>query len=100
MRNPALRGLNLDPEVIGGQGRAVMMVTRSVLFSTEGANGPPVLNAHDKATGEKLGTIELPAPGQYGMMTYMHEGRQVIVVQIGRNGVFPESLAAFALPED
>ena len=23
------------------------------------------------------------APGQYGMMTYMHEGKQYIVVQIG-----------------
>ncbi len=100
MQHPALQGLDLDPEAIGGQGRAVMMVTGSLLFSTEGANGPPVLNAHDKTTGEKLGSIELPAPGQYGMMTYMHQGRQVIVVQIGQNGVFPESLAAFALPED
>jgi len=98
LQHPALRDLDLDAEAIGGLGRAVMMVTSSLLFST--ANGPPVLNAHDKTTGEKLGSIELPAPGQYGMMTYMHEGRQMIVVQIGQNGVFPESLAAFALPED
>jgi len=49
-------------------------------------------------TGEILGSVELPAPAQYGMMTYMHEGKQYIVVQIGsiRTG-FPGSLVAFAL---
>ena len=61
-----------------------MMATKTLLLATEGENGPAVLNAHDKATGEELGSIELPAPGMYGMMTYMHEGRQHIVVQIGR----------------
>ncbi len=33
------------------------------------------------------------------MMTYMHEGRQYIVVQIAKGGQFPGSLAALALPE-
>ena len=77
-----------------------MMVSKSLLFATEGSNGPPVLNAHDKRTGEKLGSIELPAPGMYGMMTYAHEGRQFIVVQVGQGGTVPGSLAAFALPAD
>ena len=77
-----------------------MMATGSLLLATEGSNGPPVLNAHDKATGRELGSVELPAPGQYGMMTYMHEGRQYIVVQIGQGGTFPGSLAALALPEE
>ena len=77
-----------------------MMATKTLLLSTEGSNGPAVLNAHDKRTGEKLGSIELPAPGMYGMMTYLHEGRQYIVVQVGRGGSVPGSLAAFALPED
>ena len=63
-RHPALR--NTDLSGVGGRGRAVMMVTKSLLFATEGSNGPPVLNAHDKATGVKLGTTELPAPGMYG----------------------------------
>ena len=96
--HPALRDLDLSG--VSGQGRAVMMVTKTLLLATEGANGPPVLNAHDKATGEKLGTIELPAPGMYGMMTYRHEGRQFIIVQIGQGGTYPGSLAAFALPEE
>ena len=100
-RHPALR--NTDLSVVGGRGgplsRAVMMVTKSLLFATEGSNGPPVLNAHNKATGVKLGTTELPAPGMYGMMTYMHEGRQYIVVQIAKGGEFAGSLAALRLPE-
>ena len=90
----------LDPEALGGRGRAVLMVTKSLLFATEGINERAVLNAHDKTTGRKLGTVELPAPGQYGMMTYMHEGRQFVVVQIGEGGTHPGSLAALALPHD
>ena len=96
-RHPALRGLDLSG--VSGRGRAVMMVTKTLLFATEGSQGPPVLNAHDKATGQKLESIELPAPGMYGMMTYMHEGRQYIVVQIGKGGEFAGSLAALRLPE-
>ena len=76
-----------------------MMTTGSLLLATEGMQGPAVLNAHNKATGEKLGSVDLPATGQYGMMTYMHDGRQFIVVQIGQGGVFPGSLVALALPD-
>ena len=97
-RHPALRDLDLSDA--SGVGRAIMMVSKSLLFATEGQNGPAVLNAHNKSTGEKLGSIDLPAPGMYGMMTYLHEGRQFIVVQIGQGGSVPGSLAAFALPAD
>ena len=33
-------------------------------------------------TGERLGTVELPAVGSYGLITYMREGRQHIIVQV------------------
>ena len=59
-----------------------------------------MLNAHDKRTGEKVGSIELPAIGMYGMMTYKHEGRQYIVVQTGQRGRVPESYTALALPKE
>lgn len=62
-------------------------------------NGMPMLHARDKQTGEILASVELPIPGQYGMMTYMNEGRQYIVVQTGsarRNQ--PGSLVALRLP--
>jgi len=50
-------------------------------------------------TGEILGSVELPAPGQYGMMTYMHSDRQYIVVQIGSSRTnYPGALVAYRLP--
>ena len=61
--------------------------------------GKPVVHAHNKRTGERVGSVELPAPGMYGMMTYMHEGKQYIVVQTGQQGRVPESYVALALPE-
>ncbi|MCY3846652.1 MAG: PQQ-binding-like beta-propeller repeat protein [Acidobacteria bacterium] len=97
-RHPALEGVDLSGTG-AARARAILMTTGSLLLATEGANGPPVLNAHDKRTGEKLGTVDLPAPGQYGMMTYLHEGQQYIIVQVGRGGSFPGSLAALRLPE-
>ena len=39
------------------------------------------------------------ATGQYGMMTYMHEGQQYIIVQVARGGSMPGSLAALRLPQ-
>ena len=63
-------------------------------------NAAAVLDARNKATGELVGTVELPAPGQYGMMSYMHEGDQYIVVQVGRGGVMQGALAALRLPSD
>jgi glucose dehydrogenase len=65
----------------------------------ENQNGMPVLHARDKLTGEVLATVEIPIPGQYGMMTYMHEGKQYIVLQAGsaRRGM-PGALVALTLP--
>ncbi len=98
LRNhPALRGVDLSN--VGGRSRAIMMVTRSLLFASEGSGGRPILNAVNKRTGQIVGTIDLPAPSQYGMMTYMHEGKQYLVAQIARGGSFPGSLVALVLPE-
>ena len=61
-------------------------------------DAPLTLNARDKMTGEILGSVPLPAPGQYGMMTYMHRGQQYIVVQIGSTQTdFPGALVAYRL---
>ena len=76
------------------------MVAGDLLYATEGSSGPAVLNAFDKRTGMPVGEVELPSPGQYGMMTYMHEGHQYIVVQVARGGSFQGALAALRLPGD
>jgi glucose dehydrogenase len=104
--NPALAGLPV-PET-GGTGLGIMMVMGDLLVQTTedlrgeaelNENGMPVLHARDKRTGEILSSIELPIPGNYGMMTYMHEGRQYIVVQSGSaRRDQPGALVALRLP--
>jgi glucose dehydrogenase len=59
--------------------------------------GDEFLHALDKRTGAPLGTVPIPADGQYGLITYMHEGRQYVVVQIAGDDM-PNSLAALRLP--
>ena len=93
--HPALQGVDIP--VTGKTSKAITLVTRTLLMTAEGATGDPLLHAIDKQTGEQLGSVELPNPGQYGMMTYMHEGNQYVVVQIG-GADYPGSLAALRLP--
>jgi len=47
----------------------------------DGSDGMPYLYAVNKSSGVRLGQIQLPAGGRYGMMTYMHQGRQHVLVQ-------------------
>ena len=93
--HPALRELDLPNT--GRTSRAITMVTKTLLLTAEGSGGAPVLHALDKMTGEPVGTVELPAPGQYGMMGFLHEGRQHIVVQIAGPDL-PGALVALRLP--
>ena len=93
--HPALKGLNLPNT--GQQAHAVMMTTRTLLI-TAPAGTAPFLYAVDKKTGKRLGTVKLPAPGQYGMMGYLHQGKQYIVVQIA-SPTHPGSLVALRLPD-
>ena len=104
--NPQLRGMDLPNT--GGAGYSIQLVTGDLLVQTRALSGgarqivpdaPLMLHGRDKFTGEILGSVELPAPGQYGMMTYLHEGKQYIVVQTGSvHTDFPGSLVALALP--
>ncbi len=93
--HPALAGVDLPNT--GGGGQAILMVTGSLLLTAEVAGNQPVLNARNKRTGELLGTVDLPTRAQYGMMTYLHEGKQYVVVQIGGQN-YPSSLVALTLP--
>ncbi len=93
--HPALRGVQLPNT--GRLAHPITMVTRTLLLTAEGSGGEPLLHALDKRTGERVGTVELPAQGQYGMMSYLHEGRQYVVVQIGGRNL-PGSLVALRLP--
>jgi glucose dehydrogenase len=91
--HPRLKGLEIP--ATGQLTHAVMMPTKTLLMTAPG--GDAVLYALDKRTGERLGTVKLPAPGQYGMMGYWHGGRQYVVVQVA-SGTMPGSLVALRLP--
>ena len=90
--HPALQGIEIPPT--GNVTHAAMLVTPTLLLHTAlGEDGrTPVLNAIDKSTGERVGSLEMPGFGMYGMMSYLHEGRQRIVVPI------PGALVALSLP--
>jgi len=86
--HPLLAGLDVGP--LGIANRAAPLLTRTLLFIGEGSDAVigtrdsgPNVRAYDKATGEVLWTMELDAGTTGAPMSYMHEGRQYIVVAIG-----------------
>jgi len=91
-----LRGIDLPRT--GKMSRPMLLVTKTLLFSGEGLSGGPVFRAHDKASGETLAEIELPATTTGIPMTYMYEGRQYVVVAVGGGG-YPAGLVALALTD-
>jgi quinoprotein glucose dehydrogenase len=93
--HPALQGVEIPKT--GVPSHPITMVTKSLLIAAEGGAGAPVLHAIEKSTGENLGSVELPAPGRYGMMGYMHDGVQYIVVQVS-SANYPGALVALRLP--
>ena len=91
--NPLLKGVNIDPN-LGRAGLGGVMVTATMLLAPgQTADGTPHLFAIDKKTGERLGKLRTAGLSRYGMMTYLHEGKQYVVVQL------PNGLQAFALPQ-
>ena len=106
--NPALAGVeNLDR--LGSYGRIFIgtLTTASLVIAGEGAvhtneNGETValLRAYDKDTGEDIeGRIEMPARQTGSPMTFMHNGKQYIVVAVTHGGAnVGAELVAYTLP--
>ena len=102
----ALQGVDIGNT--GSPSHPTQVTTKSLLIYGEGRGGAAVLHAHDKMTGERIGTVDLPAPTNTAVMTYMHDGVQYIVAPVGgrggggRGGVgaqFPGSFVALRLPQ-
>lgn len=92
----ALQGVDLPNT--GNSAHANILVTRTLLFYGEGRGAAPLLHVVDKRTGEELTTIDLPAPTNTAPMSYMHDGRQYIILSVAGPGE-PAQLVALALPE-
>jgi glucose dehydrogenase len=82
--NPLLKAVSMDANW-GRRGHAAMMATSTLLFATgTAADDRPQLFAIDKRTGKRVGQVPTPRLGQYGLMTYLHQGKQYVVLP--RNG--------------
>ena len=92
--HPLMAGVDLPNT--GFQGNATALVTGSLLMYAEGRGGRPLWYAVDKQTGERVGSVEIPAPTSTAPMTFSHEGVQYIVLPIA-GGDMPGSLAALRL---
>jgi quinoprotein glucose dehydrogenase len=89
--HPLLEGVtNLPP--LGIASRPVPLLTRTLLFLGEGSDvfgGTPstmwgtTFRAYDKATGDVIWQTELRAGTTGAPMTYMHQGKQYVVVPTG-----------------
>jgi quinoprotein glucose dehydrogenase len=91
--HPLLKGVPNVPSNPGRSGHASLLVTRTLLMATgQGSDGANYLFAVDKRSGKRLGKVRLPATSQYGMMSYMHAGKQYVAVQL------PGRLLALSLP--
>jgi quinoprotein glucose dehydrogenase len=56
-----------------------------------------MLRAYDKATGNRVGALFMPAGEGGSPMTYMVDGKQYLVIAIG-GGNYSGELLAFRLP--
>jgi quinoprotein glucose dehydrogenase len=80
--NPALAGIDVGNTGTGAH--APMLVTPSMLvYASEISDGTPHLFAIDKASGRELARVAVPESSAYGMMSYVHQGEQYIVLQTG-----------------
>ncbi len=91
--HPLLQGVEGVETNQGRRGHSVMVATPTLLFASgTNSEGTPQLYAIDKFTGERLGSVETPGATRYGMSSWVHEGKQYIMVQLS------DGLAAMALP--
>jgi quinoprotein glucose dehydrogenase len=100
--HPALKGVTIPKT--GRNGRIGTLVTKTLLVAGEGGffttpNGQrgAMLRAYDKATGNEVGSVYMPAPQSGTPMTYMLNGKQYIVLAIS-GGSYTAELVAFKLP--
>ena len=114
--HPLLRDLDLPP--LGIPNRPAPLVTKSLLFVGEGSDavvgtvpgggsaydGPDtgydeswrwgtLFRAYDKSSGNTVFEIDLAAGTTGAPMTYMHEGKQYIVVAVSSRATDPEWIA-------
>jgi quinoprotein glucose dehydrogenase len=79
--HPLLKGVKVpDP---GRSGHAALMATATLLFASGlTSDNQPHLFAIDKKSGRRVGKVPTPQRAEYGLMTYMHAGKQYLVLPV------------------
>jgi quinoprotein glucose dehydrogenase len=102
--HPALKGLNIPKT--GQTGAVGLVVTKTlVIMGDPQATTTPehprgaMLRAYDKATGQQVGAVWMPAPQSGSPMTYMVDGRQYIIVAVS-GGNYSGEYIAFSVPQE
>jgi len=100
--HPMLKGVTIPRT--GRIGPIGTLTTKTLVISGESGftalpNGQrgAVLRAYDKATGEDVADLVMPAPQTGSPMSYMLDGKQYLIVAISGAG-FPAELIAFTPP--
>ena len=93
IRNHSLvQGVAGVPTNPGRRGHAAMVATPTLLLASgQTSDGTPSLFAIDKRTGRRVGAVPIPGISRYGMSSWVHEGKQYVMIQLS------DGLAALAL---
>ena len=101
--HPALAGLDIprtgEPctHLIGPLVTATLVVMGECGFHRTPDGRGAMLRAYDKATGDEVGAVFMPAPQSGSPLTYLAGGRQYIVLAVSGRG-YPGEYLAFRLP--
>jgi len=101
--NPALKGMSIPRT--GQTGFNIgTLVTKSLVIAGDGmvtttADHPrgAMLRAYDQATGKEVGAVWMPAQQSGTPMTFMHEGKQYIIVAVS-GGNYSGEYICYSLP--
>jgi quinoprotein glucose dehydrogenase len=101
--HPLLKGMNVPKT--GQSGSVGVLITKTLVIAGDpqvtniaGRGRGAMLRAYDKKTGQQVGEVLMPAQISGSPMTYMHQGRQYIVVAVS-GGNYTGEYIAFAVPQ-
>jgi glucose dehydrogenase len=101
--HPALRGRTIPKT--GQSGAVGLVVTKSLVImgdpqvtTTPDHPRGAMLRAYDKANGQEVGAVLMPAPQSGSPMTYMLNGKQYIIVAVS-GGNYSGEYIAYSLPD-
>jgi quinoprotein glucose dehydrogenase len=101
--HPLLKGVTIPRTgrigPIGTLTTKTLVISGESGFTTTPKGRGAFLRAYDKATGEDVADLFMPAPQTGSPMTYMLDGKQYLIVSISGAG-FPAEIIAYAMPKE